>query len=190
MLLFKNKLNRFTQFHFFKGKAVRICFMSLCYGWFKCILWINTGQIHEEWHDWLIDCYVSTYFYMIDGLLRFHLIFMWLIDYYGMDYGYIYLYLVQYRYLFKSACHICGNLGRCRCGLGDYRQWNPDRDVFITNCTNTGFTDPEVLGMSAVFLAVFRIRICLERILIQTKIGIWTRIRVFIQHFTLPCLKF
>lgn len=35
--------------------------------------------------------------------------------------------------------------GRCHCGLGSYRQWNPDRDLFITNCTNAGFTDPDVL---------------------------------------------
>jgi len=35
--------------------------------------------------------------------------------------------------------------GRCSCGWSDYKAWKPDRKVFMTNCTNTGFTDPAVL---------------------------------------------
>jgi len=31
---------------------------------------------------------------------------------------------------------------RCTCGLDYYRLWDWNRKVFITNCTNTGFTDP------------------------------------------------
>ncbi|XP_023333410.1 phospholipase A2 inhibitor [Eurytemora carolleeae] len=34
---------------------------------------------------------------------------------------------------------------KCHCGLGSYRQMFPDRKVYITNCTNTGFEDPSVL---------------------------------------------
>jgi Leucine-rich repeat (LRR) protein len=34
---------------------------------------------------------------------------------------------------------------KCNCGLGSYRQMFPDRKVYITNCTNTGFDDPSVL---------------------------------------------
>merc|ERR1719309_1767775 len=37
-------------------------------------------------------------------------------------------------------------LGRnCRCGYENYRAWAPDRKVYITNCTNTGFTDPTII---------------------------------------------
>lgn len=32
---------------------------------------------------------------------------------------------------------------KCRCGFDYYRLWNWDRKVFITNCTNTGFTNPD-----------------------------------------------
>jgi len=35
--------------------------------------------------------------------------------------------------------------GQCSCGWSDYKAWKPDRKVFMTNCTNTGFTDPYVL---------------------------------------------
>lgn len=31
---------------------------------------------------------------------------------------------------------------RCTCGLDYYRLWDWNRKVFITNCTNTGFTNP------------------------------------------------
>jgi len=35
--------------------------------------------------------------------------------------------------------------GKCHCGLGNYRQWKPDKQVFITNCTNSGFKDSGVI---------------------------------------------
>lgn len=35
--------------------------------------------------------------------------------------------------------------GRCICGLANYKQWNPDKQVFITNCTNTGFKNTTML---------------------------------------------
>jgi len=35
--------------------------------------------------------------------------------------------------------------GQCHCGLSDYKAWKPDRKVFMTNCTNTGFTDSSIL---------------------------------------------
>lgn len=34
---------------------------------------------------------------------------------------------------------------RCTCGPGDYRAWKPNSKVYITNCTNAGFTDPNVI---------------------------------------------
>jgi len=34
---------------------------------------------------------------------------------------------------------------RCSCGMGNYRQWKPDKQVYITNCTNSGFTNPDVI---------------------------------------------
>jgi hypothetical protein len=34
---------------------------------------------------------------------------------------------------------------RCTCGPGDYRAWKPNSKVYITNCTNAGFTSPDVL---------------------------------------------
>merc|ERR1711936_1373361 len=33
----------------------------------------------------------------------------------------------------------------CTCGPGDYRAWKPNSKVYITNCTNAGFTDPNVI---------------------------------------------
>jgi len=36
-------------------------------------------------------------------------------------------------------------LARCTCGPGDYRAWKPNSKVYITNCTNAGFTDPDVI---------------------------------------------
>ena len=37
-------------------------------------------------------------------------------------------------------------LGRnCICGLANYRAWAPNRQVYITNCTNTGFTDASII---------------------------------------------
>ena len=35
--------------------------------------------------------------------------------------------------------------GLCQCGFSDYKAWKPDRKVFMTNCTNTGFTDSSIL---------------------------------------------
>ena len=35
--------------------------------------------------------------------------------------------------------------GRCNCGPAWYKAWNSDRKMWITNCTNTGFTDPGIL---------------------------------------------
>jgi len=35
--------------------------------------------------------------------------------------------------------------GRCICGWSNYKVWKPDRKVFMVNCTNSGFTDPDVL---------------------------------------------
>lgn len=34
---------------------------------------------------------------------------------------------------------------RCSCGIGSYRNMFPDRQVYITNCTNTGFQDATIL---------------------------------------------
>jgi hypothetical protein len=34
----------------------------------------------------------------------------------------------------------------CYCGMGVYRSYFPDRQVFITNCTNTGFKDANMLN--------------------------------------------
>ena len=34
---------------------------------------------------------------------------------------------------------------RCSCGPGDYRAWKPNSKVYITNCTNAGFTNPDVI---------------------------------------------
>jgi len=34
---------------------------------------------------------------------------------------------------------------KCQCGLANYRNYFPDREVYMTNCTNTGFTEPSVL---------------------------------------------
>lgn len=34
-------------------------------------------------------------------------------------------------------------MARCTCGPGDYRAWKPNSKVYITNCTNAGFTDPD-----------------------------------------------
>lgn len=34
---------------------------------------------------------------------------------------------------------------KCHCGPGNYRAMFPDKKVFITNCTNTGFTDASIL---------------------------------------------
>jgi len=36
-------------------------------------------------------------------------------------------------------------MARCTCGPGDYRAWKPNTKVYITNCTNAGFTDPDVI---------------------------------------------
>lgn len=35
--------------------------------------------------------------------------------------------------------------GRCHCGLADYKSWDPDRKVFLTNCTNSGFKNTTML---------------------------------------------
>jgi len=35
--------------------------------------------------------------------------------------------------------------GRCTCGPSDYRAWQPTKKVYITNCTNAGFTNPDVI---------------------------------------------
>ena len=37
--------------------------------------------------------------------------------------------------------------GRCSCGLQWYKAWNSERKMYMTNCTNTGFTDPAVLEL-------------------------------------------
>lgn len=34
---------------------------------------------------------------------------------------------------------------KCHCGMATYRDMFPDRKVYVTNCTNTGFTEPSVL---------------------------------------------
>eukprot|EP00092_Neocalanus_flemingeri_P067685 GFUD01082645.1.p1 GENE.GFUD01082645.1~~GFUD01082645.1.p1 ORF type:complete len:331 (+),score=73.45 GFUD01082645.1:43-1035(+) len=39
---------------------------------------------------------------------------------------------------------------RCSCGLGYYSSWKPDRRVFITNCSNSGFTNPDIIEYTPV----------------------------------------
>jgi len=34
---------------------------------------------------------------------------------------------------------------RCTCGMGNYRHWKPEKQVFITNCTNSAFTNPDMI---------------------------------------------
>jgi len=35
--------------------------------------------------------------------------------------------------------------GKCQCGMSNYRSWKPDRPVYVTNCTNSGFTNPDIM---------------------------------------------